>query len=62
MENACRRKKNINRICIKGVWVEGEENIRDDIVNTDLFSNLEEWRAGVEGLNFLQLDALDVKD
>lgn len=62
MENARRRKNNINRICIKGVWVEGEENIRDDIVNTDLFSNPEEWRVGVEGLNFLQVDALDVKD
>lgn len=47
MENFHRKKNQVNRICIWGEWVEGEEAVRVSIVNayTSLLSNHCEWRV-----------------
>lgn len=51
----------INRIRIKGVWIEGEVDVRDSIANSfkDLLSNPGDWRASLKCLQFLSLNVLE---
>ena len=61
MANSRKRRSNIERIRIKGVWVNGEEEARIGIVNAfkELLSNPGVWRASPEGLNFSKLEELE---
>lgn len=61
MANSHRKSNYIECIRIVGVWVEGEKEIKSGIVNAfqELLSDLGEWRASVEGLNFSRLNGLE---
>ena len=61
MANSRKMRNNIERIQIKGVWVNGEEEARIGIVNAfkELLSYLGVWRASPEGLNFSKLEELE---
>ena len=61
MANSCKRRNNIERIRIKGVWVNGEEEARIGIVNAfkELLSDPGVWRASPKGLNFSKLEELE---
>ena len=61
MANSHKRRNNIERIRIKGVCVNGEEEARIGIVNAfkELLSDPGVWRASLEGLNFSKLEELE---
>ena len=61
MANSHKRRNNIERIQIKGVWVNGKEEARIGIMNAfkELFSDPGVWRASLEGLNFSKLEELE---
>ncbi|XP_010650408.1 uncharacterized protein LOC104879402 [Vitis vinifera] len=61
MANAHRKRNNVDRIKINGVWLTEENDIREGIANAfkTLLSNPGEWRPSVSGLQFEMLEPLD---
>ena len=61
MASPHKRMNNIERIRIKGVWVNGVEEARIGIVNAfkELLFDPGVWRASLEGLNFSKLEELE---
>ncbi|RVW31827.1 putative ribonuclease H protein [Vitis vinifera] len=61
MANAHRRRNNVDRIKINGVWLTEENDIREGIANAfkTLLSNPGKWRPSVSGLQFEMLEPLD---
>ena len=62
MANSHKRRNNIEMIQIRGVWVNGDDEVRTGIVNAfkELLSDPGVWRASPEGLNFSRLGKLEV--
>ena len=62
MENSCRRRNEISRLKINGVWITAKEELRQGIVNAykTLLSDPREWIASPEGLVFSRLTKYEV--
>ena len=58
MANSHRRRNDISRLKINRVWVIEKDEIRQGIVKAykTLLSDLDEWRASLEGLDFSRLN------
>ena len=57
MANSYRRRNNISKLKINGVWVTEKEDLRQgkaDAYKT-MLSDLDEWRASPDGLDFCRL-------
>ena len=63
LANSHRRRNFFDHICIEGVWVEGEEKVRDGIASSfrGFLSDLGDWRPSLEGLNFYSLNEMEAR-
>ena len=62
MANAHRRRNNVNKIRINGVWILEENEIKEGVVNVfrSLLSNPGDWHPPLSGLQCETLKNLDV--
>ena len=62
MTNSHRRRNDISRLKINGVWIIEKEELRQGIVNAykTLLTDLGEWRARSEGVDFSRLTKSEV--